>query len=86
MESGFWTQGVFHLLRWARAHVHLMTKGSAMLPCASAGSWREPQISPLRSGRDDNSYLGTDSSTQEKLLSPTKSQTAGMTKGRASLP
>ena len=22
MKSGCWTQGVFHLLRWAQAHVH----------------------------------------------------------------
>jgi hypothetical protein len=40
----------------------------------------------LCSGRDDNSYFARDASAQEKLTSRKKSQTLGMTKGRAMLP
>ncbi len=83
MESGYWTEGVFHLLRWAasglRPIYHGMTKGRVVLPSgfvAGGENRRSPFdfaqgrfSTALRSGRDDNSYFGRAAGAQERLSS-----------------
>jgi hypothetical protein len=44
-----------------------MINQRAVLPDESGGWWREPQVPPLRFGRDDNSFWVQDASAKEAL-------------------
>ncbi len=57
-----------------------------MCVCCCGENSRFPSTSPLRFGRDDNSYLGTGCGAQEKLSSRKKVTNSRIKKGRATLP
>ena len=89
LESGCWTEGVFHLLRWAaglsptrddKGNVMRLSLGKGAHADLSNAAWQEIRV---RSGRDDHSYLRRAAGAQESVDPERPQATSGEAVERA---